>query len=74
MRAVTPSSIPTVGALVREHPGTISLGQGVVHYAPPDEARVGVGHFFEDPENHKYKSEWGRGAASWSRRAATWAS
>ena len=59
MRAVTPSSIPTVGALVREHPGTISLGQGVVHYAPPDEARVGVGHFFEDPENHKYKSESG---------------
>ena len=59
MRAVTPSNIPTVGALVREHPGTISLGQGVVHYAPPDEAREGVGRFFEDPENHKYKSESG---------------
>ena len=59
MRAVTPSSIPTVGALVWEHPGTISLGQGVVHYAPPDEARAGVGCFFEDPENHKYKSESG---------------
>jgi len=59
MRAVTPSHIPTVNALVREHPGTISLGQGVVHYGPPDEAREGVERFFQDPENHKYKSESG---------------
>ncbi len=59
MQAVTPSHIPTVNALVREHPGTISLGQGVVHYAPPPEARDWVGRFFDDPENHKYKSESG---------------
>ena len=59
MKAVTPSHIPTVNALVREHPGTISLGQGVVHYGPPPEAREGVGRFFQDPENHKYKSESG---------------
>jgi aspartate/methionine/tyrosine aminotransferase len=59
MKAVTPSHIPTVNALVREHPGTISLGQGVVHYGPPDEAREGVERFFQDPENHKYKSESG---------------
>ena len=59
MRAVTPSHIPTVNALVRGHPGTISLGQGVVHYGPPAEAREWVGRFFEDPENHKYKSESG---------------
>ncbi len=59
MRAVTASHIPTVNALVREHPGTISLGQGVVHYGPPPEAREGVERFFEDPENHKYKSESG---------------
>ena len=59
MKAVTPSHIPTVNALVREHSGTISLGQGVVHYGPPDGAREGVGLFFQDPENHKYKSESG---------------
>jgi aspartate/methionine/tyrosine aminotransferase len=59
MKAVTPSHIPSVNALVREHPGTISLGQGVVHYGPPDEARAGVERFFQDPENHKYKSESG---------------
>ena len=59
MKAVTASHIPTVNALVREHPGTISLGQGVVHYGPPPEAREGVERFFQDPENHKYKSESG---------------
>ena len=50
MKAVTPSHIPTVNALVREHPGTITLGQGVVHYGPPPEAREGVGRFFQDPK------------------------
>ena len=59
MEAVTASHIPTVNALVREHPGTISLGQGVVHYGPPPEAREGVERFFQDGENHKYKSESG---------------
>ena len=59
MKAVTASHIPSVNALVREHPGTISLGQGVVHYGPPPEAREGVERFFRDPENHKYKSESG---------------
>ena len=29
--------IPIVGRWTSEHPGTISLGQGVVHYAPPEE-------------------------------------
>lgn len=27
--------IPTVGQWITEHPGTISLGQGIVHYPPP---------------------------------------
>jgi aspartate/methionine/tyrosine aminotransferase len=58
-RAVTASHIPTVNALVREHPGTISLGQGVVHYGPPPEVLEGVHRFFQDPENHKYKAEVG---------------
>lgn len=30
--------IPIVGALIADHPGTISLGQGIVHYAPPPNA------------------------------------
>ncbi len=30
--------IPIVGSLIADHPGTISLGQGMVHYAPPPNA------------------------------------
>lgn len=47
--------IPVVGELVRQNPGTISLGQGVVHYGPPPEAMEAIGRFAADPENHKYK-------------------
>lgn len=30
--------IPVIGGFIRESPGTISLGQGVVHYGPPVQA------------------------------------
>jgi aspartate/methionine/tyrosine aminotransferase len=55
MQAVQTPIIPGVGALIRSHPGTISLGQGVVHYGPPHEAIDKIGSFLADPENHKYK-------------------
>jgi aspartate/methionine/tyrosine aminotransferase len=55
MQAVQTPIIPTVAALIRDHPGTISLGQGVVSYGPPPEAIDGIGAFLADPENHKYK-------------------
>jgi aspartate/methionine/tyrosine aminotransferase len=35
MDAVQSPIIPVVGAMIRDSPGTISLGQGVVHYGPP---------------------------------------
>lgn len=47
--------IPVVAALIRQNPGTISLGQGVVHYGPPPEAAAFLSRFFENPENNKYK-------------------
>jgi aspartate/methionine/tyrosine aminotransferase len=47
--------IPVVGELIRRHPGTISLGQGVVNYGPPPQVRQGIDQFFSDPQNHKYK-------------------
>jgi aspartate/methionine/tyrosine aminotransferase len=47
--------IPVVGELIRQHPGTISLGQGVVHYGPPPQALEAMQKFFADPQNHKYK-------------------
>ncbi len=47
--------IPAVAALIRRHPGTISLGQGVVHYGPPPEAVAEIATFLSSPENHKYQ-------------------
>jgi len=35
MDAVQSPIIPIIGGMVRSTPGTISLGQGVVHYGPP---------------------------------------
>jgi aspartate/methionine/tyrosine aminotransferase len=38
MDAVQSPIIPVIAGLIRETPGTISLGQGVVHYGPPPAA------------------------------------
>lgn len=49
-----------VADLIRENPGTISLGQGVVHYGPPaqalDAAREAIGR----PGTHRYGYVIGR--------------
>lgn len=55
MRAVQAPIIPVVAGLIRSCPGTISLGQGVVSYPPPQEAIEELKRFLSDPENHKYK-------------------
>ncbi len=55
MRAMQTPVIPVVGELVRAHPGTISLGQGVVHYGPPPQALDRLSGCMAEPENHKYK-------------------
>lgn len=55
MRAVQSPIIPVVAELIRAHPGTISLGQGVVSYGPPPQAIDQITTFLADPENHKYK-------------------
>jgi aspartate/methionine/tyrosine aminotransferase len=51
--------IPVVARLIRENPGTISLGQGVVFYGPPPQASERIAEFLADPENHKYKAVQG---------------
>ncbi len=38
MDGVQSPIIPVIGGMIRATPGTISLGQGVVHYGPPQEA------------------------------------
>jgi len=55
MEAVQSPIIPVVAELIRNNPGTISLGQGVVAYGPPKQAAEQVNRFFEDSENNKYK-------------------
>ena len=54
MREVQAPIIPMIGELIRAHPGTVSLGQGVAYYGPPPEALEAVQQFQADPANHKY--------------------
>jgi hypothetical protein len=55
MQSVQTPIIPVVADLIRQCPGTISLGQGVVSYGPPPQAIESIQGFLADPENHKYK-------------------
>lgn len=40
--------IPIVGKLIAENPGTISLGQGIVHYSPPDSVTQSISNALHD--------------------------
>ncbi|MDA3938242.1 MAG: pyridoxal phosphate-dependent aminotransferase [Spirochaetia bacterium] len=55
MEAVQFPVIPVVGKLISDNPGTISLGQGVVYYGPPQQALNRVSQFLNSPRN-KYES------------------
>jgi aspartate/methionine/tyrosine aminotransferase len=51
--------IPTIAALVRDNPGTISLGQGVVRYSPPPELLARLPDLMSDPLLHRYQAVGG---------------
>ena len=51
--------IPVVSELIRNNPGTISLGQGVVNYPPPNEAIASLQTFLANPSNHLYQAVTG---------------
>jgi aspartate/methionine/tyrosine aminotransferase len=55
LAAVQSPIIPVVADLIRAHPGTISLGQGVVNYGPPPGAVEQIARFLAEPSNHKYQ-------------------
>ena len=59
IQSVQTPIIPVVGELIRQHPGTISLGQGVVWYPPPPEAFDEIGMMLADPSQHKYQAVYG---------------
>jgi len=56
MDGVQSPIIPVVGAMIRETPGTISLGQGVVNYGPPAQALAAIGPMTSDPVLQKYQA------------------
>ena len=52
--------IPIVGEMVKRHPGTISLGQGVVHYGPPRAVATATADaILNDPRVHRYGLTFG---------------
>lgn len=59
MEKVQSPLIPFVGELIQNNPGTISLGQGVVAYPPPEQAISSLQSFLAQPDNHLYKSVTG---------------
>ena len=54
MESVQSPIIPIVGDWIRQHPGTVSLGQGVVGYGPPPEAQAQLVDFMGQAGNHTY--------------------
>jgi aspartate/methionine/tyrosine aminotransferase len=56
MQAIQSPIIPIVGEWIRQTPGTISLGQGVVSYPPPPTALTQMTQALAQPENHLYQA------------------
>ena len=48
--------MPEIAALVRDNPGTISLGQGVVNYGPPAQALAALPRLMSDIGLNKYQA------------------
>ncbi len=53
-QAIQSPVIPDVAALIKDTPGTISLGQGVVHYGPPPQVFEKVAAFGRSVPEHHY--------------------
>jgi aspartate/methionine/tyrosine aminotransferase len=73
LQSVQAPIIPVIADLIQAHPGTISLGQGVVNYGPPSTAIAEITRFLAEPANHKYQGVSGTpscGSASPKKLAA----
>lgn len=55
MHQVADPIIPVLGGLIAAHPGTISLGQGMVAFGPPPEALDAVARRVHEPEVQRYQ-------------------
>ncbi len=56
MQSVQSPIIPVVGELIKNSPGTISLGQGVVSYSPPQSAIEFLPKFLAESSNNLYQA------------------
>jgi len=56
MDAIQAPIIQVIGQIIRQVPGTISLGQGVVHYGPPQAALDAAHDALADPVTHEYQN------------------
>lgn len=56
MQSVQTPIIPVVADLIRQHPDTISLGQGMVYYGPPPAAIARMSDCLSQPDIHKYQA------------------
>src|SRR5262249_23624322 len=54
MDAVQAPIIPVIGEMIREAPGTSSLGQGMVHYGPPRPSIEAAIDALDDMVTHEY--------------------
>jgi aspartate/methionine/tyrosine aminotransferase len=59
MSSVQPAIIPVVNEWIRENPGTLSLGQGMVSYPPPPKVMQAIQHFGKNPTDHHYGPAFG---------------
>jgi aspartate/methionine/tyrosine aminotransferase len=55
MDAIQAPIVQVIGDLIRQAPGTISLGQGVVHYGPPPAAVEVARAALSNPDTHVYQ-------------------
>jgi len=62
MDGVQTPIVQVIGDLIRQVPGTISLGQGVVHYGPPAAALDAAREALGNPETHEYHNGAGSDA------------
>jgi aspartate/methionine/tyrosine aminotransferase len=62
MDGVQTPIVQVVGDLIRQVPGTISLGQGVVHYGPPQAAVDIAREAIANPDTHAYQDGAGNRA------------
>jgi len=59
MEQVQAPVIPIVARMIADHPGTISLGQGVVYYPPPQSVKEGLDKFLSQPQLNAYQNVGG---------------